>query len=430
MVVVVVGTGATAGAAPARAELARLSLGAESGAGAMLASYQRDQLHERFAVEASLRLGLTLTGPIAAQLVAHNWWFPASGGYGRATLFGAGVRVAPWLGARGRLWLDANGGLGLTGADARFAFDAGVGFELAVARAIGIGPFVRYGQLVATSRDYPSDAKYATAGLSLTVGFPAPPPPPPSPRPPPPPPPKPAPAPPPPPPPDTDGDGIVDTMDGCPTLAAGAHPDPERAGCPDGDGDKDGVLDHADACPTQAQGLHPDPERPGCPAPDRDGDAVLDAIDACPETPGAPSADPKKNGCPGLVRVEIDRLTINRPVFFATDKDRILPKSFPVLKAVADALTATPEIKKISIDGHADVRGTAEYNLDLSRRRAENIKTFFVAHGVAAERLEVRGFGNTRPVGSNDTEEGRAKNRRVELIILDPSQAAPQEARP
>src|SRR5438552_2478691 len=75
----------------ARADLlSRLSLGGEAGAGTMLAAYQRDQLHERFALQGSLRVGLTIADPLAAQLVGRTWWFPSSAGYGRATQLGAG----------------------------------------------------------------------------------------------------------------------------------------------------------------------------------------------------------------------------------------------------------------------------------------------------------------------------------------------------
>lgn len=431
------------------------SVGVEGGVGTMLASYQRDTLEERLAIQGGLRLALTVAEPLAIQIVARDWFFPSSAGYGRAALLGAGARLEPVVGTRARLWIDADAGLGLTGGQTRLGFDAGVGFELAATRNFGLGPFVRYGQVVATASDYPSDAKFWSAGLAVTLRSLRPPPPTPAvlpvvkaetpvdsdgdgvpdsddacPRE--------AAGPDPDPEPlhrgcparDADGDGLVDHLDRCPTTPAGAHPDPDRAGCPDADDDHDGVLNHDDRCPTRPAGLHPDPERPGCPASDRDGDTVPDAVDACPDQPGAPSPDPKKNGCPGMVRVELDRLTIDRPVYFATDKDRILSKSFPVLRALADALKATPEIKRISIDGHADVRGSAEYNMDLSLRRAANIRAFLIEQGISPARLESRGFGNTRPADSNETEVGRAKNRRVEFIILDPPQTTAPGAAP
>ena len=84
----------------------------------------------------------------------------------------------------------------------------------------------------------------------------------------------------------------------------------------------------------------PTPIAQGCPLPDRDKDVVPDKTDACPDTPGAPSSDPKKNGCPGLVEVKSGMIVILQQVFFATDKDVILKKSFPVLDAVADVLQA------------------------------------------------------------------------------------------
>jgi outer membrane protein OmpA-like peptidoglycan-associated protein len=213
---------------------------------------------------------------------------------------------------------------------------------------------------------------------------------------------------------------VADAEDRCPAEPRGPTPDPERPGCPDGDGDKDGVLDSQDKCRDQAAGLYPDPAAPGCPLPDRDQDSVPDVYDACPDKPGAPSPEVKKNGCPGLVTIDGGVIKILKPVFFATNKDVILARSFPVLQAVAGALTATPGIKKVAIQGHTDGSGTPEANLELSQRRAESVLRWLTEHGVAADRLEARGFGDTRPVATNKTARGRAENRRVEFIIVDP----------
>ncbi|MCU1277061.1 MAG: outer membrane protein [bacterium] len=235
------------------------------------------------------------------------------------------------------------------------------------------------------------------------------------------------PPPPPAPPPDRDHDGVLDSDDECPDLAAGPHPSATRRGCPDTDKDGDGVFDSADQCPDVAAGLHPDPARLGCPLPDRDNDTVPDSDDACPDKPGAPSPDPKKNGCPGLVEIKNGQMVIMKPVFFATDKDVILPRSFPVLQAVADALTAQPEIKRVSIEGHTDNRGKPEHNLELSQRRAQSVMQFLVEHGLAPERLEAHGFGHEQPIDSNRTNAGRAANRRVEFRIVGSPSAAPVE---
>ncbi len=218
---------------------------------------------------------------------------------------------------------------------------------------------------------------------------------------------------------DRDGDGVFDRDDQCPDVPAGAHPDPKKPGCPDVDTDGDGVFDSQDQCPAEPAGLHPDPARPGCPLPDRDKDQIPDAVDACPDKPGAPDPDPKKNGCPGLVEIKNGKLVILSPVYFATDKDIILPKSFPVLQAVANALIAQPELKRISIEGHTDDRGKAEHNRDLSQRRAASVMRWLVEHAVPAERLEAHGFGPDQPMSSNKTATGRAANRRVEFRIID-----------
>jgi len=138
--------------------------------------------------------------------------------------------------------------------------------------------------------------------------------------------------------PDSDADGVYDPDDACPTTPAGPTPDPERAGCPDGDDDGDGVLNHADQCRTEHAGFHPDPARPGCPLPDQDHDMIPDATDACPTEPGAPSSNPRRNGCPGLVVMHLDSISIEQPVFFATGRETILPRSRGVLTALAEAL--------------------------------------------------------------------------------------------
>jgi outer membrane protein OmpA-like peptidoglycan-associated protein len=223
---------------------------------------------------------------------------------------------------------------------------------------------------------------------------------------------------------DSDGDGVYDYEDLCPDTPAGPHPDPAKKGCPAMDSDGDGVFDYEDKCPQVPAGVHPetDPAKLGCPKPDRDHDTVPDDVDACPDKPGAPSPDPKKNGCPGLVEVKNGVIVIFQPVFFATGKDTILAKSFPVLNAVADALKAEPEIKKIMIEGHTDNKGKASKNMELSDRRARSVMNYMVSHGIAADRLDAQGYGDSKPVADNKTSKGRAANRRVEFHIVDPPQ--------
>lgn len=123
--------------------------------------------------------------------------------------------------------------------------------------------------------------------------------------------------------------------------------------------------------------------------------------------------------------MEGGKIVILRPVFFATDEDVILEQSFPVLEAVADALRAQPHIKKIRVEGHTDDRGKKEHNMDLSERRARSVRRFLIERGIAPERIEAQGFGPTRPIQSNKTAKGRAANRRVDFVIIDPPYTGP-----
>lgn len=221
---------------------------------------------------------------------------------------------------------------------------------------------------------------------------------------------------------DGDGDGVLDPDDQCPSEAKGEKPDAAKPGCPSRDRDGDGVVDAADSCPEVAAGSKPDPARAGCPAGDRDRDFVVDHEDACPEQPGVPDADPKKNGCPSVVAISNGQITINEAVYFANKKDKILPRSFPVLQAVVRVLQATPQIKKIRVEGHTDDRGKPDLNRDLSTRRAQSVQAHLVRAGMEAARVEAQGYGPDRPIADNKSRKGREKNRRVDFVIVDPPQ--------
>ena len=112
-----------------------------------------------------------------------------------------------------------------------------------------------------------------------------------------------------------------------------------------------------------------------------------------------------------------DRIKIIEQVQFATNSAKILPASDPVLNAVLEILRDHPEITKVSVEGHTDNRGGKGYNKDLSKRRAASVAKWLVDKGIEAKRLSSAGFGMERPLDSNDTEDGRQKNRRVEFHI-------------
>jgi len=208
--------------------------------------------------------------------------------------------------------------------------------------------------------------------------------------------------------PDRDGDGLEDEADQCPSEPGAV----ERKGCPQKDSDGDGLVDEEDACPTE-----PGPvERRGCPIRDRDHDTVEDQEDNCPDEFGPPD----NQGCPPeekqLVVIQRDRIKINDTIHFDFDKATIQPRSFPLLNQVAKVILEHPEIISVSVEGHTDGQGSAEYNRRLSQRRSESVRAYLIGKGVAPERLEARGFGEDRPIASNSTNAGRAANRRVEFI--------------
>jgi outer membrane protein OmpA-like peptidoglycan-associated protein len=149
-------------------------------------------------------------------------------------------------------------------------------------------------------------------------------------------------------------------------------------------------------------------------------DLIPDREDRCPREPGPAEND----GCPvsvdePVVEIESERLSLKDSIQFDTAKDTIKPPSFKVLDQVVKLILEHPELKRIRVEGHTDNVGSAPYNKDLSERRAASVVRYLVAHGVPRERLDAAGFGFERPVASNATALGRAKNRRVEFRIVD-----------
>jgi outer membrane protein OmpA-like peptidoglycan-associated protein len=213
------------------------------------------------------------------------------------------------------------------------------------------------------------------------------------------------------------GPGIV-RGDGAPLFRAVASIEWAPAFNEKSDRDGDGVPDGEDACPNTAGVRSRDPDKNGCPAEDRDNDGVPDAQDACPDQPGKRYPDPKKNGCP-LVRIEEQQIKITEQVKFKTDSAEILPESDEVLTGVRDTLKTHPEIKKVRVEGHTDATGSPAHNKELSQRRAEAVSDWLTQHGIDKGRLQGVGMGQDRPIDTNETEEGRRNNRRVEFHIVE-----------
>jgi iron complex outermembrane recepter protein len=206
--------------------------------------------------------------------------------------------------------------------------------------------------------------------------------------------------------PDKDGDGIADKDDKCPEVAGMRM----FGGCPDSD--FDGVEDAKDKCPT----VFGSPQYDGCRVPDTDGDGLNDAYDACPTVPGLIA----NNGCPEKkeVREEIQQQVDKKAkfIFFISGSATLASSSNGALNDIASTLKDNAELQ-VEIEGHTDNTGSAETNQKLSEDRANAVKTSLVSKGVSADRVTTTGYGFSKPVAPNITAEGRAKNRRVVILI-------------
>ena len=142
---------------------------------------------------------------------------------------------------------------------------------------------------------------------------------------------------------------------------------------------------------------------------DSDGDGVPDCIDKCPDTPKGIKVD--ANGCPPAAE---QGAIIFRNILFDFNKSNVKPDSYAVLDEVVEYL-ATNQGIMMEIQGHTDDKGTAEYNMKLSYKRADSVRKYIIGKGIAAHRLKVSGFGFSKPVVPNDSDENRTRNRRVEF---------------
>jgi outer membrane protein OmpA-like peptidoglycan-associated protein len=244
---------------------------------------------------------------------------------------------------------------------------------------------------------------------------------------------------------DTDGDGVFDDIDLCPTISGL----PQYQGC--NDYDKDGVYDNIDACPK----IYGDVANYGCPLNnknlDSDGDGVLDKDDKCvylkgkPELNGCPDSDedgisdilddcpflkgPAANsGCP-LKKLQNNTATPITPtnstaeiainiVEFDLDKAFIRPQYIEMLNRVANIMLQNPSYN-ILLVGHTDAAGSAAYNYQLGQRRSMAIQDYLIRQGVSPNRFQIMSYGETTPKDSNVDDNGRQRNRRTEIIIMD-----------
>lgn len=142
---------------------------------------------------------------------------------------------------------------------------------------------------------------------------------------------------------------------------------------------------------------------------DDDGDGVINERDKCPNTLKGAKVD--GNGC-----VVEQTMTI-RDITFEFNSARLTKNAQILMENVVSFLRSDPKVH-LSISGHTDSKGSDAYNLKLSRARAKEVRDYLIGYGIAASRLDAAGYGERRPVASNDTAEGRELNRRVEFRIL------------
>lgn len=250
---------------------------------------------------------------------------------------------------------------------------------------------------------------------------------------------------------DRDGDGLIDAVDQCPDEAEDKDGFNDQDGCPELDDDLDGISDLRDHCrriPEDHDGWDDDD---GCPDPDNDGDSIPDTDDECPNEPGeralngCPSNDADQDGiadendrcptqaevpngyldddgcpdtAPSRVTVTRRKIEITESIQFESGRARLLAESGPVIDDVARVLQDVPSMR-IRVEGHTDSQGGEAFNLELSQERARAVMLYLTAKGISADRLESEGYGETVPVDTNRTAEGRQRNRRVEFVILD-----------
>lgn len=212
---------------------------------------------------------------------------------------------------------------------------------------------------------------------------------------------------------DGDGDGVVDSEDWCPNTtlgdkvgangcAAWAIPVHCQKGMTEAPLSAR-VVPVDEIAPAEAAPVLPARAAPEAPK-DSDGDGVIDEDDKCPGTPKGTEVDGK--GCAVISKVVL------KGVNFATGSAKLLSGATATLRAVASAMKADESIK-VEIEGHTDSVGDENRNQGLSERRAKSVKDFLVKEGIAADRLTTRGYGESQPVDTNETKEGRANNRRV-----------------
>ncbi len=221
--------------------------------------------------------------------------------------------------------------------------------------------------------------------------------------------------------PDNDGDGIPDAQDKCPLDPEDKDGFQDADGCPDKDNDNDGIPDAQDKCPNEPEDKDGFQDLDGCPDPDNDADGIPDTKDKCPNDPETINGFQDDDGCPdkgdSLVMMSPDRLDTLESIQFNGQK--LAKQSFNVLGQVAATLRAHTEVVRVRITVHVQPSGNPDRDQELSVKRALAVRDWLVQWGINTARLDVRGFGGTKPLVPPTQRGAQSINDRVELVILE-----------
>lgn len=221
---------------------------------------------------------------------------------------------------------------------------------------------------------------------------------------------------------DNDKDGIADIQDKCPQIPEDFDGIDDSDGCPDTDNDKDGIPDSTDKCPNEPEDRDLFEDNDGCPDLDNDKDGIPDTKDKCPDKPELFNGVEDDDGCPEVevkkAEPALPKKQILEGVRFRSGSSRLTPNSFNALTPLAELLEKNETIT-VEIRGHTDITGKYSTNVRLSQERANSVRNYLISRGIAPYRVRAIGVGPDQPIDDNSTMEGRARNRRIEVIRTD-----------
>lgn len=216
--------------------------------------------------------------------------------------------------------------------------------------------------------------------------------------------------------PDNDKDGIPDKKDQCPNKAEDMDGFQDPDGCPDIDNDNDGILDAADKCPNTAEDKDNFKDEDGCPDLDNDQDGIQDVADKCPDQQENMNGINDHDGCPDdmVPMLPMGKLLL-QSVRFMERTTELEPASYKMLDSIAKSMKTYPQME-LEIVGHTDKSQNPDEDFDLAQEMALRVMQYWRDKGVGEERMSVTSKGSSRPIASNVTPDGRASNRRIEII--------------